>query len=116
MNLTQIRDLATRAQRESEKAAEAADAAMEANEVGIARLHAAHAHAATVQAQNIAEHAHNAAIKAISEGARGGTLCSSKEEWDIAVYTARAAEEAKLHRAVAQEAVKSLTVADYFTN
>lgn len=114
MTLTQIRDLATRAQRECEKAEEAAEAAMEANEVGVARLHAANAHAASVQAQNIAEHAHNAAIKAISEGARGGTLCSSKEEWTIAVYTARAAEEAKLHRAVAQEAVKSLSDPTYF--
>jgi hypothetical protein len=113
MTLTQTRALTQRAQDNCDKAREAAEAAMEATDPGDARFSHAMAHGARVQAENVSEWAYIAATKAISEGARGGTLCSSKEEWDIYLYTVRAAAEAKLHEAVAMEAVKSLTDPNY---
>ena len=113
MTLTSTRLLTKRADQLTEQAELAAESAMETTEIGIARLKQAEATHCVVQADQVAQQAHDAALTAIREGARGGTLCSSKEEWAIYLYTARAAAETRLHLYVAGEAVQSLTDPNY---
>lgn len=116
MTLTETRALTTQAQEHCDAAEQAAESAMETTEIGVARLRLAEAAHHAAQADEVASAAHQAATFAIQTGARGGTLCSSKEEWQIALYTARAAAEAKLHMIVAGEAVQALTEGEsYYT-